>query len=461
MLKQHCKTVNYPIETVLSGYYGKHKQIFFSHHLPSHLFLPATSANANPPLDPARSILPSPICTANNPTPSKHSFNQVRPPYCRHLSSLGRCQISIATRMCEERVQKIQSVKMLEGIFICAAPHCLKSFLKKAEFESHVHESHADLLLQPNADKEGGGETSNFNTPRPSSADLQKQLSSLPESSTARAPLRSGFSPSSNSQPQDRDDRPHRPPSRDQPYQRPPPQLRPPHFISSQPHPPGDGQTESNMHRAYDRPFSWFSNQQDTDRAPSESMFPNFPAQSNYQMPPNPNQPLFMQQFNYPAFQADGSQPFFGAPPYDMPPRPESTPPEGASEQGSVLGLPPAPAGFRENYPRPWGMDLMSFANPADSQGGMAFFHGEFVQGFMLNPLPGRESDLQGGSRNHHSDGKGLAPSMPGKMALPPPPPLPPPLSHQINRGRFPGSGEAQGMVSWQSDKGRFGNWTE
>lgn len=35
---------------------------------------------------------------------------------------------------------------MMEGIFICAAPHCLKSFLKKTDFEAHVHSVHANLV---------------------------------------------------------------------------------------------------------------------------------------------------------------------------------------------------------------------------------------------------------------------------------------------------------------------------
>lgn len=39
---------------------------------------------------------------------------------------------------CEERIQKIQTIKMNEGILICAAPQFFKSFLKKDEFESHI-----------------------------------------------------------------------------------------------------------------------------------------------------------------------------------------------------------------------------------------------------------------------------------------------------------------------------------
>lgn len=424
---------------------------------------------------------------------------------CEHAFCLACARSDPSCYLCDERVQKIQTIKMLEGIYICAAPHCLKSFLKKAEFELHVHDTHADLL-QLNAEKEGGSETNNLNVTRPSSADIQKQ-SSLPEASTARAPPRSGFSPSSNSQPPDREDRVHRLPSRDQSYPR-PPQLRSPPFPSSQLHQPGDIQAESNVLQFSDRPFNWFPPpqrfgnnqgstpyQQDADQfpldrsagAPPESMFPNFaahlPHQSNYPIPGNPNQPLITAPFNFSPFPADGSQPFFG-PPFEMP-RPESAPSEGGSEQGSVLGIPPTPtgvAGFRENYPRPWGMDLMSmpfqhmpavqaipegFVNPADSQGGMAFFQGDFGQGVLLKSLPGKESEQQSVSGNQ-IDGKSLLSSLPGKMqsslSLPPPPPLPPPLSMQLNRGRFSGSGDAtregQG-IGWKNDKGRFGNWPD
>ncbi|KAH0448863.1 hypothetical protein IEQ34_022663 [Dendrobium chrysotoxum] len=416
---------------------------------------------------------------------------------CEHAFCLACARSDPSCYLCDERVQKIQTIKMLEGIFICAAPHCLKSFLKKAEFESHVHDTHADLL-QLNAEKEGGSETNNLNVARPTSADVQKQ-SSLPEVSTARAPPRSGFSPSSNSMPPDREDRVYRLPSRDQSYPRPPPQVRPPPFPSSQSHQPSDIQSESNIPQFSDRPYNWFpppqridnqgstQYQQDTDQfplersagAPPESMFPSFPAQlphqPNYPIPGNPHQPLITASFNFPSFPADGSQPFFGAP-VEMP-RAESTPSEGGSEQGSVLGIPPAPtgvAGFRENYARPWGMDLMSmpfppmpivqaisdsFVNPADSQGGMAFFQGDFGQG-LLNPA-GKESEQQSGSGNH-IDSKSLLSTLPGQMhsplPLPPPPPHPPPLSLQLNRTRFSASGDS---TRDGQGKGRFGNWPD
>ncbi|KAK1325152.1 hypothetical protein QJS10_CPA01g00009 [Acorus calamus] len=73
---------------------------------------------------------------------------------------------------------------MMEGIFIRAAPHCLKSFLRRSEFEAHVHEMHADL--QTNAEKEVGSKADGLNAPRPTSLDIYAKQSAHPESSTAR-----------------------------------------------------------------------------------------------------------------------------------------------------------------------------------------------------------------------------------------------------------------------------------
>ncbi|EFH49407.1 hypothetical protein ARALYDRAFT_908327 [Arabidopsis lyrata subsp. lyrata] len=75
---------------------------------------------------------------------------------------------------------KIQTIKMMEGIFICAAPHCLRSFLKKLDFEAHVHELHGSLL-QADAEKEDGNQSDVQSTMQPSSA----------SESTLRGPLRS------------------------------------------------------------------------------------------------------------------------------------------------------------------------------------------------------------------------------------------------------------------------------
>ena len=87
---------------------------------------------------------------------------------------------------------------MMEGILICVAPHCLKSFLKKADFESHIQDSHGSLL-RPNADKEDGNES-----------EAQSVRQSTASDSTARGPQRPVFSPGSNSQQHDLEDKSRR-----------------------------------------------------------------------------------------------------------------------------------------------------------------------------------------------------------------------------------------------------------
>ncbi|KAK4795691.1 hypothetical protein SAY86_028017 [Trapa natans] len=49
-------------------------------------------------------------------------------------------------------MQKIQAIKMIVGIFICSVRHCLKSYMKKSEFEAHIYESHYHILY-PNAEE--------------------------------------------------------------------------------------------------------------------------------------------------------------------------------------------------------------------------------------------------------------------------------------------------------------------
>jgi len=50
---------------------------------------------------------------------------------CDHAFCLDCARSDSICYLCDERIQKIQTIKMMDGIFICAAPHCLKSFLKK------------------------------------------------------------------------------------------------------------------------------------------------------------------------------------------------------------------------------------------------------------------------------------------------------------------------------------------
>lgn len=415
---------------------------------------------------------------------------------CEHAFCLACARSDASCYLCEERIQKIQTIKILEEIFICAAPHCFKSFLKRAEFEAHIHDTHADLL-QPNVEKEDGNEMDNIT--RPSSADSHVKQPVLPDPSTARTQPRPSFSPNSNSQPQDREDRARRqqPKEPSTPKQ---PQLQPkqPPFYNRNPQQPSESQPD-NPSQGFDRHFNRFQHhtnfdsqgglhyRRDSEQFPDkqqgvlpEPPFPEYPPMHPHQSPnfaANANQgPSPPPQFNYPAFLPEGSQPFYNAQ-YEMP-RSEMAS-EGGSEQGSLLGFPPAQpgaVGFPDSYPpRPWGMGPpgMSFeplatgpgmpegyANLPDSQGRGPFFQGDygrFPAAMPVNyPPMGKDGmELQSGGGDY-KDGKGVLAPAP----LPPPPPLPMPLS-QLKRGKFSSSGdmsrEGQGY-NWQDEKRGFGN---
>ncbi|KAF5772832.1 putative transcription factor interactor and regulator LIM family [Helianthus annuus] len=64
---------------------------------------------------------------------------------CEHALCLDCARSDSTCFLCEERIQKIQTVKMMEGMFLCAVPLCLKSFLNKDDFKAHVHAYHPDL----------------------------------------------------------------------------------------------------------------------------------------------------------------------------------------------------------------------------------------------------------------------------------------------------------------------------
>ncbi|XP_078440074.1 RING/U-box superfamily protein [Wolffia australiana] len=161
---------------------------------------------------------------------------------CEHAFCLTCARSDSSCYLCDERIQKIQTIKMMEGIFICAAPHCLKSFLKKSEFEAHVHEAHADLL-QVNAERDG------VNAPR------------------------TCFSPTSNTQPPEA----RRNLSREQTPLRPPKQPQ-----TSDPHPDAPGNP----------PYNWFHlplHRQDSDQ---NLLLHNYPVPVLLPQPPLFSYPL-------------------------------------------------------------------------------------------------------------------------------------------------------------------------
>ncbi|KMT09908.1 hypothetical protein BVRB_5g121260 [Beta vulgaris subsp. vulgaris] len=347
---------------------------------------------------------------------------------CEHAFCLDCARSDSICYLCDDRIQKIQTIKMMEGIFVCAAPHCLKSFLKKSEFESHIHESHADLL-QPNMKKEDMNESEGSGL---------KQSSNL--DTTLRGPSRSGFSPSSNHQVNEREDKTRRQQSRDQPPLRPLMQPKPPSFYG-QAHPSDgqpdnrqmslDGSGQSRMQQqnvdaqsGSQQDFSQFSDKQQQGILPDPHrdyppMYPQQPP--NFSMPANAN-PMMMgpPPFGFPPFPSDGAPPFYGAPiPYEIA-RSDSTG-EGGSEQGSVLGFTPGPGGpvsFSEGYPRPW-------------NGGSSNVPFEAVQG-----------------------GQGMMAAQQGMPPPPPPPGPPPPHLMQHKHGYFSGDVSNDGKnYGWQSER--------
>ncbi|KAL6641247.1 hypothetical protein ACP70R_019428 [Stipagrostis hirtigluma subsp. patula] len=373
---------------------------------------------------------------------------------CEHAFCLTCARSDSSCYLCDERIQKIQSVKMMEGIFICAAPMCLKSFLKKADFESHVPEVHANLL-QTNVEKEDRNESDAPNISRASGGDTQRQ-SQMPEMSTARAPPRPGVSPSSNSHMQDREERSRYHHSREQTPLRPPMLGKPPSFHSRHSYPPGETQAENNPPQGFDRPYSWASQphqentpgatplRQESDHSTHDKqqvmpntpfMFPPMPHQPNFVMPMNMNQPLMPNApFGYPSLQQDGNPQYFSAP-FQM------QLPETGSDQGSLSGVQPPPGSlsFPDGLQRPWAMGLMGNpfqpmslgqgmadgAGDPQGSGGMAFMQAGF--GGIPDGMPGQAE---------RGDGRGILAQMPMPMQMqmplpPPPPPTQPPSGAQ------------------------------
>ncbi|XP_042505212.1 E3 ubiquitin-protein ligase HAKAI homolog [Macadamia integrifolia] len=416
---------------------------------------------------------------------------------CEHAFCLDCARSDSSCYLCDERIQKIQTIKMMEGIFICAAPHCLKSFLKRSEFESHIHESHADLL-QPNTEKEDGNESDAFNMVKQHSVDTHVRQSTPADSSTARSLQRPVFSPNSNSQPHDSDDKRGRHQPREQPPTKPVIHPKLPPFYARQQSQTSDAQPDNNPPQSFDGPGSYgrFQHQQsfdsqtgpyyrrDADQFPdkqqggmSETSFPEYPLMHSHQ-PPNFFVPVNANQgmpphppYSYP-LPPEGAQPFHN-PHYEVARSDLSS--EGGPEQGSLLGFPPGPVGggFPDSYPRPWNMGPTGvsfepaggqgipegFANPADSQGRVAFFQGDYGRfpGVLpLNPLPPPSGNkglepLHSGGALDHKEGKGVLAPQP----LPPSMPIPP-HSSQMKRGKFSNSGdtgrEGQGYA-WQNER--------
>ncbi|XP_075486007.1 E3 ubiquitin-protein ligase HAKAI homolog isoform X1 [Primulina tabacum] len=338
---------------------------------------------------------------------------------CEHAFCLDCARSDSLCYLCDERIQKIQTIKMMEGIFICAAPHCLMSFLKKTEFESHINEIHADLL-HPLKEKEGN-ESEATSARKPSASD-----------STVQAPLRPVFSSSSNLQAHEHEDKSQRPQSRDLPPLR--PSVHPmslPHFPGIVPNHLSEQQHDGNQSQVFDRAATQIHFPQQTFD-PLGSLRQDSAATNQNPVLPAP-------QFGYSPYISDGAQQFVGSP-YDTV-RPGAMA-EAGSEHGTFLGFPPGPAvpmNFAQNYPLPWNMGMVSgpletplaqgatdgFVNVSDPQG-RGFYQGDHGQNASVLP-----PNLPPPAANKTVERR--------PPSLPLPPPLPSPLlsSHlsQLKQG--------------------------
>lgn len=340
---------------------------------------------------------------------------------CEHAFCLDCARSDSMCYLCDERIQKIQTIKMMEGILICAAPHCLKSFLKKADFESHIQDSHTNLL-RPNTDKEDGNES-----------EAQSVRQSTASDSTARGPQRPVISPGSNSQQHDLEDKTRRQPPREQPPSRQTMQSKPPYF--GQQHQSSDtmsgsvGGGQQGFHQqSFDMQHPPQEPSQFADRQQAvgpEAPFPEYPTMHPAQpsnvpslVTSNPmmNPPM---PFGYPPYPNDRAQAFYAAP-YDMP-RQDSGSDIGV-DQNSLLGFPQGGPNFPGNYPQPWNSGI----------GGVPFEQGQ--GGMVVDPR----------------DAKGILASQP--MPLPPPPPPPPHMSH-LKQNYYSGEHGHDGQgYGWQHD---------
>ncbi|TMW86409.1 hypothetical protein EJD97_021418 [Solanum chilense] len=319
---------------------------------------------------------------------------------CEHIFCLDCARTDSVCYLCDERIQKIQTIKMLEGVYICAAPHCFKSFLKETEFESHIHEAHSDLLRLEN----DGNISESASARKPAASE-----------STVQAAPRPIFSPGSGSQAHDREDKGHHSQTRDQQLPRPFMQQKPP-FTGSIQSQPLDQQFDSNPPPGFER------NRLPQQGFDAQGSFPvHMPQPHGFAVPVSSN-PNLAHQFGYPQFAPEGAQPFYGAASLEMP-RLDSTPERG-SEQGSLLGFPPGAAGnrnFPENYPRPWNMGQLAGQSnlplPLSANRGLEggqssnSMDTRDSKGILMSqpaslqpPLPHHRSQLQRGGRNYSGD---------------------------------------------------------
>lgn len=286
----------------------------------------------------------------------------------------------------------------MEGIFICAALHCLKSFIKQTDLVAHIHELHPDLI-QSDTKKEA--------IHSHSSTDTHKE-SITQETSTACAPPQPGLSVSAYFRQQNRDERTHSQQFNDYPSTVELQHLR---FMQADNLPQGSDMSNAWMNLSQDMSQAGPQIQQVSNQSFTQNHGVNplqLPLQPNYQLPVNPNQAMLPPAAVSYHLSTDGSQQFYSMP-YQLP-NPEQLQ-TGGPVQGSVLGFSPAPGGiatFAGNGPRPWltsqmvvPMDpsvilaqgsLQGYTNLTDAQR-----NSQISGGWLLNqPQIGQDSKLHG-----------------------------------------------------------------
>ncbi|XP_074330432.1 E3 ubiquitin-protein ligase HAKAI homolog isoform X1 [Apium graveolens] len=331
---------------------------------------------------------------------------------CDHAFCLDCARSGSTCYFCDERIQKIQTIKVHEGIWICAAPDCFKSFLKKDEFDTHVRSSHGDLI------KKNDSEVASASKPT--------------SESTVQAPAKSALLPSSSSQQKDQHEGMQQ-------------KLEPP-FLGPVPNLVSGTVPYNSNSRGYDKLDA--RNQFLQENVGLQGTHPQeYGKFQKSQLGVSDKSPITENaiQFN----QAPNTE--------------QDSDPDGEQWQGSMLGFPPRPmvghVNFMgNNYTQPWGVgptggfsdhalvgrqniDAFKNLSMSDSHGRVEVFQGNVKQNEpsyqALYPAANKDREhLSGQNARDPRDVMGM---------LPPPPGPRPPHSSQVNRSHSSAGGAGHG----------------
>ncbi|XP_047306656.1 E3 ubiquitin-protein ligase HAKAI homolog [Impatiens glandulifera] len=76
---------------------------------------------------------------------------------CTHVFCLSCSESTKNCFVCEESIEIVETIKRTDDLFVCSSPLCLKSFVIKDKFESHVRESHGNVLKPSRENENGNG----------------------------------------------------------------------------------------------------------------------------------------------------------------------------------------------------------------------------------------------------------------------------------------------------------------